>query len=408
MAIAPLRDIVSAEFKADPFPFYAQLRQQAPVFRAKITGRKNPRPSQIVWLVTRYQDVVDLLRDERFLKNKRTALSGQPSKAMWIPAFARPLEKNMLDLDPPDHRRLRNLVQLAFTPKQIQRLENRIEEIADQLISDMAQQSSADLLKQFALPLPLTVICELLGVPAKDQHKFHHWTAKILGAPSGWNMIRAIPSLMALLRYLRKLFNDKRSDPQDDLMSALVQVESDGDQLSSDELTGMAFLLLVAGHETTVNLIATGMLELLQARDQFEILSAQPDLIDSAIEELLRFASPVETSTERYAREDLTLHDVQIRKGDMTLGVLASANRDSDEFDNPDQLDITRSPNRHLSFGHGIHFCLGASLARLESRIAFAKLLRRFPGLQLSVPRHQLRWRSAFVLRGLESLPVKL
>ncbi len=182
MTIAPLKNIAAAEFKADPFPFYAQLRHEVPVYRAKIGGRKNPRPSQIVWLITRYQDVIELLGDERFVKNKRTALSGQTGKAMWVPGFARPLERNMLDLDEPDHRRLRNLVQLAFTPNRIQRLENRIQEIAERLLHTMAKQPSSDLLKQFALPLPLTVICELLGVPAQDQHRFHHWTAKLLSA----------------------------------------------------------------------------------------------------------------------------------------------------------------------------------------------------------------------------------
>jgi cytochrome P450 PksS len=208
------------------------------------------------------------------------------------------------------------------------------------------------------------------------------------------------------IRYLRRFFKVRRRDPQDDLASALIQAEEAGDKLSEDELLAMVFLLLIAGHETTVNLIASGTLALLTHPDQIEKLRREPALIKSAIEELLRYTAPVFMSTERYAREDVTLHGVMIPRGEMTLGVIGSANRDETIFQNPDQLDITREPNKHLSFGQGIHFCLGAPLARMEAQIAINTLLRRMPNLRLKVPPDSLPWRPSMILRGLDVLPV--
>ena len=219
-------------------------------------------------------------------------------------------------------------------------------------------------------------------------------------------MLKAIPSAMAFLRYIRRLVASRRADPRDDLVSALVQAEEAGEQLSEDELVAMVFLLLVAGHETTVNLIGNGMLALLKNPDQMERLRADPTLIKSAVEELLRYDSPLETATERYAREDVTIAGVTIPRGGLVYAVLASANRDERQFPDPDALDITREPNRHLSFGLGPHFCLGAPLARLEGQVAIGTLLRRLPDLRLAVAPESLRWRRGLVLRGLEALPV--
>ena len=237
-------NLVSREFKADPFPFYARLRNEHPVCRITAPGLKE------AWLITRYDDVVAVLKDNRFAKNPVNATT-QP----WLPGFAKPLQRNMLDLDEPDHTRLRTLVHKAFTPSMVERLQGRIQRIADQLLDAVEPRGSMDLVRAYALPLPLTVIGELLGIPSEDQDRFHRWTKAMLKTPTKFNMVRAMPSLIAFMRYLRRLFRQLRSTAQDGLLTALVQVEEAGDRLSEDELLGMAFLLLIAGHETTVNLI---------------------------------------------------------------------------------------------------------------------------------------------------------
>jgi cytochrome P450 PksS len=247
----------------------------------------------------------------------------------------------------------------------------------------------------------------MLGVPDADRHRFHRWSRSIVSAtPSGWGMIKAMPSAMAFLRYIRRLVAARRAQPRDDLAGALVQAEEAGEQLSEDELIAMIFLLLIAGHETTVNLIGNGTLALLMNPAQAERLKDDPTLIKSAVEELLRYDSPLETATERYAREDVLIAGVAIPRGAIVYAALASANRDERQFSNPDVLDITREPNRHLSFGLGPHYCLGAPLARLEGQVAIGTLLSRLPDLCLSVRPESLRWRRGLVLRGLEALPV--
>jgi cytochrome P450 PksS len=315
--------------------------------------------------------------------------------------------RNMLDADPPDHTRLRALVHQAFTPKLVEGMRGRIQGLTDGLLDAAAGRGTMDLIRDFALPLPTTVISEILGVPAADRHKFRRWTNAVATAStSGWAKLRAIPHAMAFVGYLRRLIAARRKAPRDDLVSALVKAEEAGDQLSGDELLSMLFLLLVAGHETTVNLIGNGTLALLTHADQWERLCAEPGLIKSAVEELLRYDSPVEAATERYAMEEVTIAGVAIPRGALTFAVIASANRDDRQFDRPDDLDLAREPNRHLSFGQGFHYCLGAPLARLEGQIALATLARRLPDLRLAVPRSSLRWRPGLVLRGMLSLPV--
>jgi cytochrome P450 PksS len=264
-----------------------------------------------------------------------------------------------------------------------------------------------DLVRAYALPLPLTVILELQGIPSQDRDRFHRWSKALIKTPTPINMLRAFPSIIAFMRYLRRLFRQLRSTPQVGLLTAMVQVEEAGDRLSEDELLAMAFLLLIAGHETTVNLIASGTLALLQHPDQLQLLRSDPSLIRPAVEELLRYTNPLETTTPRYAREDVTVAGVAIPRGATVLAVLASANRDERQFEHPDRLDITRENNRHLAFGQGAHFCLGAPLARLEGQIAINTLLHRLPDLHLAVPVKSLRWRTTPVLRGLEALPVR-
>jgi cytochrome P450 PksS len=396
-------NIVSAEFKADPFPFLARLRSEEPIHRTTLPDKtKTP-----VWLVTRYADVYALLKDERFPKDRRSALTPeQIRKLPWVPPMFRPLERNMLDLDGTDHTRLRALVHKAFTPRLVEQMRARVQTLADELLEGVARRHEMDLLNDYALPLPMTIITEILGVPTSDRHKFHKWSKAVVALSSPNPTVRVIPAIWMFIRYLRRFFKVRRRDPQDDLASALIQAEEAGDKLSEDELLAMVFLLLIAGHETTVNLIGSGVLALLEHPDQMERLRREPSLIKPAVEELLRYTAPVFMSTERYAREDATIHGVTIPRGEMTFGVIGSANRDETVFENPDQLDITREPNKHLSFGQGIHFCLGAPLARMEAQIAVNTLLNRMPDLRLKVSPDSLRWRPSMILRGLDSLPV--
>jgi cytochrome P450 PksS len=395
-------NIGSPQFKANPFPFYARLRAEAPVHRMTLPTRED------AWLVTRYDDVVRVLKDERFAKDTDNALTPeQAARQPWFRTMFKPLKRNMLDLDPPDHTRLRALVSKTFTPRLIEQMRDRIQALTDELFDKVQGHGRMDLIHDYALPLPTTIIAEMLGVPAEDRHKFHRWSNAVLSAGSStWALWKAIPSVLLFMRYIRKFIKKRRASPRDDLVSALARAEEAGDTLSEDELLAMVFLLLVAGHETTVNLIGNGTLALLEHPDQLERLRDDPGLIKPAVEELLRYTSPVETATERYAREDVTVAGVTIPRGEMVFPVIASANRDERQFPNPDKLDLTREPNRHLSFGLGAHFCLGAPLARLEGQIAINTLLRRAPDLRLAVLPEALPWRRGLVLRGLEALPV--
>jgi cytochrome P450 len=395
-------NITTAEFKADPFPFYRRLRAEAPVFRVTLPDK------QTAWLVTRYDDVSLVLRDERFAKDRFRALSHEQLAALpWMPKAFMPLAHNMLDKDPPDHTRLRALVQQAFSPRLVEGMRGRIETLADGLLDRVARRGRMDLIGEYALPIPTTIIAEMLGVPPGDRHKFHRWSSAILSAgASRFGLLRAMPSIWLFMRYLRKLIKARRTDARDDLIGALIAAKEASGSLSDDELLSMMFLLIVAGHETTVNLIASGMLALIEHPDQMEKLRSDPALIKPAIEELLRYTAPVETATLRFASEDVELRGVKIAKGEAVFAAIASANRDESQFANPDTLDITREPNKHLAFGQGIHFCLGASLARLEGQIAIDALLARAGNLRLDVDSSALRWRRGFVLRGLKALPV--
>ncbi len=395
-------NIASPEFKANPFPYYKRLRDESPVHRVALPGH------QSAWLVTRYDDVVAVLKDERFVKEGlRVMTPEQIAKLPWMPSMFKPLSRNMLDVDPPDHTRLRTLVQQAFSPRLVEGMRGRVAELADELLSKAAHRGKMDLIGEYALPIPTTIIAEMLGIPVGDRHKFHRWSSAILQATAGISLFRALPPVFFFLRYLRKLVKSRRKNPRDDLSTALVQAHGANESLSDDELLSMIFLLIIAGHETTVNLIASGMLALMEHPDQLKLLRSNPALIKSAVEELLRFSAPVETATERFALEDVELGGVKISKGEAVFAAIASANRDERQFANPDVLDITREPNKHLAFGQGIHFCLGASLARLEAQVAIALLLERTSDLRLAVEPEALTWRSGLVLRGLKSLPVK-
>jgi cytochrome P450 len=397
MTPIPNVNIASSEFKSNPFPFYARLRSEAPVYRAILPDKRN------AWLITRYQDVLVLLKDDCFGKDKINARTPP-----WLPSMFEPLLRNMLDLDPPDHTRLRGLVQKVFMPRLIENLRQRLQNLADELLNRVQARRRMDLIHDYALQIPTTIIAEMLGVPVKDRLKFHRWSnAAITSTSSRWGVLMALPHAVAFLRYIRMLVKARRANPEDDLVTALVRAEEAGDRLGEDELLAMIFLLLVAGHETTVNLIGNGMLALLENPDQSNRLRDNPALIKSAVEELLRYNGPLETATERYPREDTAVAGITIPRGELVLAVLASANRDERQFEHADRLDLSREPNPHIAFGYGVHYCLGAPLARLEGQIAIATLLRRMPDLKLAIPPNRLRWRRGLVLRGLEALPVE-
>jgi cytochrome P450 len=404
MSQPPRVDLFDPAFKADPYPTYARLRSSAPVHRASLPDGRG------VWLITRYEDVLAVLKDRRFVKDWRTALTPEQLAGIPpIPEVMKPLSRNMLDTDPPDHERLRALVSKAFTPRLIEQMRPRVQAIADGLLDAVKDRGEMDLIDDYAFPLPITVIAELLGVPAEDRNNFREWSdAAVSGNASQEYMEKIlIPHMQAFTDYLRALFEEKHANPRDDLVSALVRAEEAGDKLSEDELLGMVFLLLVAGHETTVNLIGNGMLALLQHPDQLRKLREDPSLIKPAVEELLRYDGPVETSTERFAREDVAIGETVIPRGEMVLVVLAAADHDPGRFSDPDDLDITRTDNRHLAFGKGIHHCLGAPLARMEGQIAISTLLRRMPNLRLKGSPESLSWRPGMILRGLRGLPVE-
>lgn len=396
-----LVDVTDTAFKANPFPFYAQLRAEAPVFPIKLPTR------QRAWLITRYGDVLNALKDERFAKDPRNAMtSEQLTKLPWVPSMFKPLEHNMLDLDSPDHTRLRALVHKAFTPRLIEQMRDQIQALTNELLDEAERNGGMDVIADFALPLPLTMIGRILGVPAQDNRKFHRWTRTVISGGTNRNLFVLIPSIMRFMGYMKKLIRERHAHPNDDLVTALVQAKDGSDQLSEDEILAMIFLLLIAGHETTVNLIGSGTLALLEHPDQLAKLRNEPALIKTAIEELVRFVCPVEMATERYAREAITIAETIIPRGEPVMVVIGSANRDPDYFENPDSLNITRANNKHLAFGHGPHYCLGASLARLEGQIAISSLVQRMPNLRLNIAPDQLRWRGTFILRGLEALPV--
>jgi len=380
-ASRPASDWVSREFLADPYAYYRRLRESDPVHFDKARGS---------WVLTRYSDVAAALRDEDRLS-----------------AEQQPVATSMLVSDPPDHTRLRSLVAKAFTPRTVSQLTPRVHDIVDGLLDDASTRGEMDAIAEFAYPLPITVIAELLGVEPERREFFRAESQKIAVAlgPITDPMVamRATEGRNELLAYLSTLIEKRREMPRDDLISALVQAEDRGDFLNHGELLAMLLLLLVGGHETTVNLIGNGLLALLRHPEQMELLRTQDGTEKRAVEELLRYDSPVQYSG-RVAATDFDLGGKRIRAGEGVRMILGAANRDPEVFADPDMLDITRDPCPHLAFGAGIHFCLGAQLARLEAQIALPAVVRRFPELRIAT--HDLRWRPAAVLRGLEALPV--
>jgi len=383
------------EFIADPYPTYHRLRAEDPVHH-------NPLG---FWVLTRYEEVVAALRDPRLIKEPIAAFVaarfGAPMPAMGL---------SMLDRDPPDHTRLRSLVNKAFTPRVVEGLRPHIQKIVDGLLARVEGAGTMDLIEEFAYPLPVTVICQMLGVPVEDRERFKQWGLDIargldaiLLPPDSDVARRSVAARHALADYFRGLIAERRAAPRGDMLSDLIAAEEAGDKLREDELLATCILLLVAGHETTVNLIGNGTLALLRHPDQLRRLRENPGLIGSAVEELLRYDGPVQR-TARIPSADVTFDGRTIAKGEMVMPFIGAADRDPAQFPDPDRLDLTRTDNRHIAFGWGIHFCLGAPLARVEGQIAISALVQRLPKLALAIDRPE--YRQSLTLRGLTTLPV--
>ena len=385
------------EFHADPYPFYKRLREKEPIHQSPLG----------FWVLTRYEDCVAVLRDQRFgreeFQQMLTAVYGDETEKPALP-------RSMLFRDPPDHTRLRALVSKAFTPRMIETMREHIQEIVDRLLDRVQDAGRMDVIEDLAYPLPVTVICEMLGVPVDDHGSIRGWSAEIarsldaIGLPSDEGIVeRGRRSRRALADYFRRLVPERRARPQNDLLSGLLAAEEQGDKLTPDEVIAMCLLLFIAGHETTVNLIGNGTLALLRHPEQLKKLRAEPSLIGNAVEELLRYDSPVQR-TARITTTEVELAGQPLAKGTMVITALGAANRDPAQFADPDRLDVTRKDPRHISFGFGIHFCLGAPLARVEGQLALGTLLRRAPNLALA--ESKLEWRESSVLRGLKRLNV--
>jgi len=393
-------------FIDDPYPAYAWLRENAPVYRTKLPNGVE------AYLVTRYDDVKSVLADPRLSKNAATSFPGWQPGRTGIPGEHRSgIAAHLLNLDPPDHTRLRRLVSKAFTPRRIADFEPSIARIADELLDACEKTArdgdgTVDLIRGYACPLPVAVILEMLGVPPEDQAIFHEWAFGVVdrgGVRGGVGR-----SVKRIRGYLREIIHKKRLNPGEDLLTALVRASDRGEHLSEDEAASMAFILLFAGFETTINLIGNGTLALLTHPKQRARLRANPALLDGAVEELLRYDGPVEFATWRFTTAPITVGGVGIPAGEPVLAVLAAADRDPRRFADPDTLDLGRAATGHLALGHGIHFCIGAPLARLEGRIGFERLLARYPEVALAASAESLRWHSGLIMRGLYELPVRL
>ncbi|WP_410651636.1 cytochrome P450 family protein [Amycolatopsis sp. cmx-4-54] len=385
----------------EPHRVSALLREEGPVRKVRM-----PRGLD-VWIVTGYAEARAILSDSRVGKDlvairrlfERDGFESAADNAV------RALGEHMLNSDPPDHTRLRKLVNQAFTSRTVSRLRPRIEQITAELLDGIGDAERVDLLPAFAVPLPIRVICELLGVHAGDQPAFATWSNTMVAWSTPEDLQDAAAKMHA---YLVDLIEEKRAEPADDLLSGLIHASDEGDSLAADELLAMAFLLLVAGFETTVNLIANSVFALLREPDQLAALRADPALLPGAVEEFLRYDGAVHLATLRFTSEPVTVGGVEIPADEFVFVSLLGANRDAGRFEDPHRLDVTRSAAGHLAFGHGIHYCVGAPLARLEAEIALRGLLERFPALSLDTEPETLRWRESTLVHGLETLPVRL
>jgi cytochrome P450 PksS len=399
-------DLGSRQMLDDPHARYAYLRANAPVSWATAPLLLRGKGG---YLVTRYDDVMFVFNDDRFSTDVMKHTSA--GRYAWLlPPSIRMLTQTMVFKDDPDHKRLRTLVHKAFTPKLVATMAPDIVKIAEQLADEVAAKREVDLVHAFAVRLPLAVIATMLGIADKDRDIFQVLVEK-LGEDTGkpFSKLRSVATALKLSKLFEELVEDRRIDPDDGLISELVRANEGGDRLSHKETVAMVFLLLLAGHDTTANLIGNSVLALVENPEQLALLRASPELLETtALEELLRYTSPVADGAARLAKEDLEIGCVPIPKGSQVLGCITSANRDETIFENAQSLDLLRKPNRHLAFAFGIHYCLGHQLARLEGRTALATLLQRFPNWELAAPPESLRYKPTVSLRGLTKLPIRM
>jgi cytochrome P450 len=410
---APPAEQLGADYFQDPLAYFSRMRGEGPVTPVVL-----PHGDR-VWLVTRYADVRAALADPRLHKQ----WAGKLTAPDWVPdQVIGYLNVHMLNTDPPDHTRLRKLVSKAFTARRVAGLRPRVEAITASLLDAMEARAAEaeragggdtiDLIEALAFPLPVTVICELLGVPAGDRARFRQWSNAIVASEGEPGSFRAAAE--AMYYYFTELIAARRAalttgtEPADDLVSALIEARDSGDSLDERELIAMLWLLLVAGHETTTNLIASGTLALLTHPAELDRLRSDPSQLPGAVEELLRYVNPLNHATDRFTLAPVEIGGVTIPAREWVLCVTSSANRDPARFGDPDRLDVGRDAGGHVAFGHGIHYCLGAPLARLEGEVAFGALLARFPGLSLAAEPSSLRWRPSSLIHGLETLPVRI
>ena len=397
-------DIVSPEFHANPFPTLHRMRADGPTVRLKlpIVGR--------TWFAVTYDSCASLLKDhETFARDPANAGSRTQARILrFLPRTIGLLALNMLGHDDPEHRRLRGLVDQAFQRRTIQAMKPMITGIADRLLDQLAGRKEADLVSAYCRDLPLSVICAMLGLPEQDHDRFKNWLGGLKDTADLAAVIRAIPGVLRVVRYLRRVSRPGGGALPDGLTAALRDAQSDGQRLSVDELVSMIFLLFGAGQETTTHLISGGLYALLSHEEQLAQLRSNPSLMPTCVEECLRYVSPVQMTKPRFAVRDVVWQGQQFRRGDMFAGLLAAANCDPAKFENPHSFDIRRHPNPHLSFGTGVHFCLGFQLARAEAAIAFERILTRFPDIRLNIDARQIEWRRRLGIRALANLPVRL
>jgi cytochrome P450 len=399
-----ITDLADPIMFTDPFPRYAELRRDAPVSKVRSQFTRS-----YGYMATRYEDVMQVHTDARLSSD--VMQHGKAGMMKYAPRMFRLLTDSMVFKDDPDHKRLRGLVNKAFTPKRVQVMSEDIERIVARLVEDVAERGTVDLVEELAIPLPLKVISDMMRVGAADREQFHTWTKEFTegtasSTPIG--MLKAMPTARRMMKMFDRLAAERRVVPDDGLITALVCAQEGDDRLDDNEVVAMIFLLLLAGHDTTANLIGSSILTLMEHPEQMARLRGDPSLIDSAVEELLRFTTPVPCGAARIALEDLEIGGTAVPKGANVLGMIISANRDEDVFERPEELDLGREPNRHITFAFGAHYCLGNQLARIEGRLAIQALVERFPNMRLAVPKAQLEYKPTQSLRGLRQLPLVL
>lgn len=394
--------LTSEAFNENPYPVYNEMRAAAPVYWSDAWG---------CWMLTRYQDITWTLQDyQTFTSLGRLTATMELPEPLWekVEPLVRHYSQGLINVDPPDHTRMRKLVHMAFTPRAIRKMETYVQDIVERLIDGQIERGAMDVIWDFSYPLPVTVIATMMGIPVEDHAKFKAWSGEIVGfmatpKPSPEVLLKSQDALLAMQQYFRDIYAKRRQEPEDDLITALVQAELEGDKLSEEEMVSSCVTILIGGHETTTYLIANGMYALLKHPAEFRRLRDNLDLAESATEEFLRYEGPFQRN-RRIATRQVQIDGATIEKGQLIVQFLGAANRDPAQFPDPDRLDITRSPNKHLAFGYGPHFCLGAPLARLEAPVAFRGLLRRLKNMRLA--HDNLEWNSA-LFRGLKSLPIE-